>query len=804
MTLLARRAAVAIASVAFLSAAVTVVRALTTFAVQGRVNLSSAEDQGEHVDDEIVHRAVVSSNNRWVAFATAAGNLVANDTNDGSDIFVRDLELGTTVRVGVATDGTEPFGTSGGFLASISNNGRWVVFQAESNELSGTDTDHDHTCDVGDCDGNGDPDVFLRDRDTDGDGVFDEPDGVATTRVSLTSTGAEAPSGGRAPWISGDGRWIAFVSQTALVPGDGNFANDVYVAERATNALTRVSVASDGTQGDGPSGVLLFGDQIGPVMSDNGRFVVFGSDAENLVANDGNVDSDVFLRDRDTDQDGVFDEPGAVATSRISLSATGQQLNNTILDDANGFGEVVSISGDGRFVAWTSASTEIGIPGNVTNRADVYVTDRQTNTLYRFSGDTAATCDNYIAHQALSGDGSRLTYTTQRLAQIGGSGPTTCVQDVLVAELPGGAVQQLTTTPDPPSSSLFGSRALAISAAGAVVLLSSEVDTLVANDTNTTRDIFFAGEAPLTFPTPTATVPPAIPTATFTGPGGGATPTARPTPATLDHFVSYGVKATKGHPPFFALGPVTLLAGNRYDVLKAATLLLPADKNGEGLHDQVTHLLEYAVKPGKDVPKFGTLSDIRVLNQCSDFFVEIKKPVSLMVPTAKGLGAPVTAPAGASLDHFLCFQAKPQKKRGGVALPKFPKGIQVDAQDQFQTRRYELTKPSKLCIPTDKSGTPSFLKGPDKGKPATITPATVQHGFEFLVCYKAKLAGTTIPQLGCGPAVPGAKGTKITPKQPKHTPRAGLFIANQLGTLRLDSTKEVELCVPSLVEFPNS
>lgn len=296
------------------------------------------------------------------------------------------------------------------------------------------------------------------------------------------------------------------------------------------------------------------------------------------------------------------------------------------------------------------------------------------------------------------------------------------------------------------------------------------------------------------------------PTPTPTG-AAGPTPTPRPTPPTLDHFMSYGVKGTKGTPPFFALGPVTLgtlLGGQTYDVLKVGGLLLPADKNGEGRHDVDTHLLEYRIKPTKDGPKFATLADVRVLNQCNDVFVQLTKPVSLLVPTAKDLSNPVLPPIEANhqRDHFLCFQAKAQKKRvSGATLPKFPKGIQVVVADQFQTRRYDLTKLSKLCLPTDKSGAPRFLKGPDKGNLASLALSSLRHADEHLVCYKAKLATTEIAQLGCGPAVPGAKGAKIT-KQAKHTPKSGIFAANQLGALRLDSTKEIEFCVPSLVEFP--
>ena len=288
------------------------------------------------------------------------------------------------------------------------------------------------------------------------------------------------------------------------------------------------------------------------------------------------------------------------------------------------------------------------------------------------------------------------------------------------------------------------------------------------------------------------------------------TPTPRPSPVTLDHFMSYAVKPTKGTASFEPLGPVTLTdafvpAGADYDVIKPAALALPADKNESGVHDDATHLLEYLVKPSNGAPKFAPRVDVRLLNQCSDVTLVVKKPVSLLVPTAKSVSDPVDPPVEAEheVDHFLCYRAKPEAKlaSGGV-LPKFPKGIQVDVADQFddsQARRYDLKSITKLCVPTAKSGNPLFLKGAAKGTPATIAPASVRHADSLLVCYRAKLATTQIPQLGCGAVDPKSKGAKIDPKQPKHTPVIGIFVNNQLGPLQLDSVKELELCVPSVM-----
>jgi len=273
----------------------------------------------------------------------------------------------------------------------------------------------------------------------------------------------------------------------------------------------------------------------------------------------------------------------------------------------------------------------------------------------------------------------------------------------------------------------------------------------------------------------------------------------------LSHFMFYKVSPTKNTPKFVKFGPVLLtdqfqLAGTFYNVIKPQQLGLPANKNAEGVADKVTHLEEYKIKPDAGTAKFEKVTDVRVENQCNDLFVEVVKPTSLLVPTNKDLSNPVAAPDPAShnVDHFLCYKVKGQKKLAdGAKLPGLPKGIQVEVEDQFQARRYDLKKITKLCNPVDKSGDPVLLSGPNKGDPFPITPASRRNPGTHLVCYKAKLAKKFIQQNGCGSADPADKGTKIDPEQAKHEKRIGIFVNNQFGPGQLDTKKEVEFCIPS-------
>lgn len=185
-----------------------------------------------------------------------------------------------------------------------------------------------------------------------GGGVFAQNHGFEIERVSVASDGAAANghSGGSA--ISADGRWIAFASDASnLVSGDLNNLTDVFVHDRDTGTTTRVSIASNDTEGNGES--------YSPTLSANGRFVAFFSVASTLVADDTNGLGDIFIHDRRTGQ-----------TTRLSVSSNGTQANEVSFYPA--------ISADGRFVTFVSRATNL-IPGDSNGFDDIFIHDRQTS-----------------------------------------------------------------------------------------------------------------------------------------------------------------------------------------------------------------------------------------------------------------------------------------------------------------------------------------------------------------------------------------------------------------------------------------
>ena len=286
----------------------------------------SVSTDGLEADAGSLGLAAISGGGSSVAFVSPATNLIDDDTNDLPDVFVRDRdgdrdgvldEIGAvrTLRISVASDGTEGNGES--HFPALSGSGRYVVFAASSDNLVVGDTNHVY-------------DVFVHDRDADRDNLFDEPGGVETRRLSVSTAGDEANGDSFQPAISRTGRFVAFQSDaTNLVGNDTNFLSDVFVRDRDTDRdgifdearavrTVRVNVATTDDQTNATSR--------NPSISRDGRFVVFDSLASNLVASDTNASSDVFLRDRDTDRDRIFDEPGAVATTRVSLTAGGAEV----------------------------------------------------------------------------------------------------------------------------------------------------------------------------------------------------------------------------------------------------------------------------------------------------------------------------------------------------------------------------------------------------------------------------------------------------------------------------------------------
>lgn len=296
---------------------------------------------------------IVSSDGRFTTFDSTRTNLVAGDTNGKQDIFVFNNQTHQTVRVSVASDGTQANDDSRD--PSLSADGRFVAFRsAATNLVSG--------------DANGRDDVFVHDITT-----------GQTVAVSLKQDGTLG--GGSSPSISAGGRYVAFYA-TDFLPEDFNGYGDVYVFDRDfdedgvfdESGEVKTIVASVGY--DGRLGNASSGGNLAASLSADGRFIAFESTASNLVPIDTNGDNDVFVHDRDPDEDGIFDEFGETTTFRVSVASDGSEADGVSLNP--------SISAGGAFVAFRSNAPNL-VSGDANGRIDIFVREIQ-GVAYTVSG----------------------------------------------------------------------------------------------------------------------------------------------------------------------------------------------------------------------------------------------------------------------------------------------------------------------------------------------------------------------------------------------------------------------------------
>lgn len=384
-------------------------------AVTFRASQTTSAVQGN--GSAVIDRAGISSDGRYIAFTSKATNLVPNDLNNAADVFYRDNLMKTTVCVSVTVAGTPASGTSGnpslsndgkyvcftsfapdvtsdspdvgtqrkhvyvrnmqtgvtklvnrssgqfGLKANqdcsnavISGDGRYVVFDTIANNLDGADP--------GGVDNDGFSDIYRREWN---DPALLFPT-ILISKSSLALTDAKGTNDSTNPSISEDGNFIAFVSAaTNLVPdasvfGPDNAATlDVFRRDVLNNATVRVSVADPSSatfpHPDGPSFV--------PAISSNGRFVVFMSNAANLVPEDDGSTNDIFIRDMD-----------ASSTVIVSVHTSGAQAGNGC--------NFPQISGDGNLVAWQSPSPSL-INGDANGVEDIFIRNKTSKTTDRVS-----------------------------------------------------------------------------------------------------------------------------------------------------------------------------------------------------------------------------------------------------------------------------------------------------------------------------------------------------------------------------------------------------------------------------------
>jgi Tol biopolymer transport system component len=377
----------------------------------------------------------LSADGWTVAFASLATNFTAPEVVRVVNVFVRDQRSGKTERISQGLGGADPDGDSKS--PSVSADGSVVAFESSASNLVPGD-------------GNGVSDVFVRDR-TSG----------RTTLVSVDSAGRQGNGGSFTPSISADGRYVAFASDaTALVGGDHNRAEDVFVHDRRTGKTVKVSVASDGRPANGNS--------YSPAISADGRFVAFASEATNLVRGDTNGDTDVFVHDLVTGR-----------TARVSVASNGAQ--------AEGDAYTPSISGDGRFVAFATDAANLD-PGDGNGASDVFVHDGETGRTVLVSRPPGGhPTDRGSFEPVLSVDGRSVAFVTDGALLPGDANNA---EDVYIADVSGAAVRRVSLASDG-SDGNGPSLSPSVNGNGTVVAFESLATNLVVADSNGADDVFW-------------------------------------------------------------------------------------------------------------------------------------------------------------------------------------------------------------------------------------------------------------------------------------------------------------------------
>lgn len=419
---------------AFLAAALISATGSTAQAAAGQLTLLSLTPEGQPGNLYSTSPSI-SADGQWVAFESEATDLVSNDTNSSSDIFVRNLAAGTTTRVSTTSAGAQANG--GSFSPVISADGRFVAFQSFAINLVSDDT-------------HGKADIFLHDLQT-----------HTTILISATESGSPANGDSYAPAISASGRYVAFQSQASdLISDDANSKADVFVRDLQTHTTTLVSAAVDGSPANGDSDA--------PSISADGRYVAFQSDASNLVVNDTNGKTDIFIRD-------LFTQ----TTTRISVSTAGEEANDSSF--------IPVLSPDAHLVTFQSNASNL-IKNDTNGKTDLFVHDQRSSTTRRLSVASDGSEGNAPSFAPASINNSGIVVFASDASNLV-SGDTNAQTDLFVHHLATGTTSLISTGLGGSPANGFSFFPV-LSADSRWVAFFSAASNLVSGDTNNQIDIF--------------------------------------------------------------------------------------------------------------------------------------------------------------------------------------------------------------------------------------------------------------------------------------------------------------------------
>jgi Tol biopolymer transport system component len=268
----------------------------------------------------------VSANGRYVAFSSDSKQLTRPQPVAPRNEFVRDMKTGKTQQVNVTSNGKPGNGYC--HHPSISGDGRYVAYETQATNIVKGARGYN---------------VYVRDLKR-----------QRTIFASVSSSGKRANKGSHRAAISGDGRYVAFVSKaTNLVKHDKNHWADIFVRDLRKGKTKLVSVSSSGRQADHPSNA--------PAISNHGGFITFESSAKNLVPGGSDGKLHVFFRDEHSGK-----------TVQVDVSSSGKSANVGVGVLIDAYTQSLAMSSDGRVAAFESPATNL-VPGQTDGNDAVYL-----------------------------------------------------------------------------------------------------------------------------------------------------------------------------------------------------------------------------------------------------------------------------------------------------------------------------------------------------------------------------------------------------------------------------------------------
>jgi Tol biopolymer transport system component len=368
----------------------------------------------------------ISPDGRYVAFVSESTNfqqernpIVNGVEKNARDIFLRDLHLGTTIRVTLG--GGNPGKVGSSFDPSVSTNADYIAFTSLDKALIG----------VGDC--NDVHDVFMWERATGKYTLIAK--GTTTTTCGTPAAPYQGQQMGdresQNPTVSADGRYVVFSSDASnLDPTkpdsthynlpapplstDPDLGTNIFLWDRVTGTIKRIDNGPGGAEPNDDAGFV-------PTISGDGSKIAYMSDATNLVSGDTNALRDTFLYD-----------VASGTTTRVSVASDGTQQTCPQLQDQTACQsyEAPALSFNGRYVAFISGATNLivnGFDSNVTGR-DVYIRDNNDGTIVRASVDdngTQGDAGTIGSAPSLSADGRFVTFPSNAKNLVPGDANST-------------------------------------------------------------------------------------------------------------------------------------------------------------------------------------------------------------------------------------------------------------------------------------------------------------------------------------------------------------------------------------------